>query len=211
MQDKIILLELLRRPVAFHPIVARAVGSVKLGILWSQLYYWHDKGHDPDGWIYKTRKDIEEETALSRKEQETARRIARNLGLIEEKLAGNPARIYYKIDIERMAQLLQAQIEKQNQGQLPLIAKEKTVSTIAYLDNIPAKHIKEMIKKYGVSEKFIKDRADDVMTYCKAKGKSYKDYRAALQNFIKSHRGGGQSIKNVLPVKNGKYGNLGHK
>jgi len=207
MQDKIILLELLKRTIAVHPTIIRAVGSVKLGVLWSQFLYWHGKGEDPDGWIYKTRNDIEEETALTRREQETARRKGRDLGLIEEKLAGNPAKVHYRININRMAELLQKQIEKQEKGQrqLPGIA-EKQTSTIAYLKFIPRKDVDELKKKYGVSDKFILDRADDVITYCESKGKYYKNYKAALQVFIKSHRGGKEN--NSLEAKAGKYENL---
>ena len=64
--------ELLKRPIAYNPIVAKAFGSVKLGILWSQIYYWTDKTKDPDGWIYKTQNEVFDETGLSRREQETA-------------------------------------------------------------------------------------------------------------------------------------------
>ncbi len=60
-------------------------------------------------------------------------------------------------------------------------------STITFLKNLPQDDIKELSDKYSVSSKFIKDRADDVIDYCEAKGKVYKDYKAALRNFIKSH------------------------
>ena len=120
-----IITELLKRPIAYNAIVAKAVGSVKLGILWSQLYYWHDKTGNKEGWIYKTQKDIYEETGLSRKEQETARSIGRKLGMIEEKLAGQPATVHFRIDLLKTEKIIKDYFEKQVQGQIPLFGGEK--------------------------------------------------------------------------------------
>lgn len=91
---------LLRRPIAYHPIVAKAFGSVKLAVMWSQLYYWSDKGSDPEGWIYKTQDEIFEETGLGRREQETARKLAVELGVIEEKRCGTPPKMHFRIDMD---------------------------------------------------------------------------------------------------------------
>lgn len=186
--DKTILNEFLKRPIAYQPIVAKAIGSVKLGILWSQFYYWSDKTKDENGWIYKTRDDIYNETALSRREQETARRDGRNLGLIEEKLAGQPAKLHYRINYDRMIEIIENYLKKRDKANpKKLFKKEKLTSSISYLENLPDKDIKELSEKYKVDEQFVKDRADDVITYCKAKGKFYRDYKAALRNFIKTH------------------------
>lgn len=186
--QKMILAELFKRPIAYQPIVAKAVGSVKLGIFWSQLYYWSDKTSDAEGWIYKTQKDIYEETSLSRKEQETARRDGRNLGLIEEKLAGQPARVHYKISMDRMLEVIEEYLRAREHGQQKLIPEKVTqTGTIAYLDKIPEKDLIEIGKKYQVTRKFILDRADDVITYCQAKNKMYRNYNAALKNFVKKH------------------------
>ena len=114
--DKTILNEFLKRPIAYQPIVAKAIGSVKLGILWSQFYYWSDKTKDENGWIYKTRDDIYNETALSRREQETARRDGRNLGLIEEKLAGQPAKLHYRINYDRMIEIIENYLKKRDKA-----------------------------------------------------------------------------------------------
>jgi hypothetical protein len=94
------------RPIAFHPAFARIAGSVHGGLFLSQLFYWMGKGADPDGWIYKTRDEWQAETYLTRYEQETARRDLRELGVLEEKLAGLPARLYYRVNSERLLELL---------------------------------------------------------------------------------------------------------
>jgi hypothetical protein len=101
-----------RRVVAYHPSFAAIGGGVIAGLFLAQLFYWHDRGSDPDGWIYKTQAEWEEETGLSRWEQETARRRLQERGLLEEKLAGLPARLYYRLDVERLIVLLSAQVKR---------------------------------------------------------------------------------------------------
>ncbi len=196
-----ILTEFLKRPVAYQPMIAKAFGSVKLGIFWSQLYYWHDKGSDTEGWIYKTQQEIFEETGLSRKEQETARKIGLGLGVLEEKLAGQPATVHYRIDVEKAMVVIEEFISKQFQGQLPMIKeKVKVTSNIAYLKDLPTIDIIELVARYEVPEAFVRARAEDVIDYCEAKGKVYKDYKAALRNFIKSSKKNGVSKKGGMTL-----------
>ena len=107
MNDGTALLRMLSaRPVAYNPDVARIVGSVKAGIFLCQLLYWTGKGAREDGFIWKTQAEMEEETALSRSEQEGARRKLKKLGILEEKLAGVPAKLHYRVDQARFVQLV---------------------------------------------------------------------------------------------------------
>jgi hypothetical protein len=94
------------RPVAYHPDVARICGGVKAGVFLSQLLYWSDRGKRNDGYIWKTQEEWEQETALTRREQETARRELKQRGLIDEKLQGVPAKLYYKINTDKLYELL---------------------------------------------------------------------------------------------------------
>ena len=93
-------------PIAYYRAFAAVAGGVTAGVFLSQLYYWHDRGRDPAGWIYKTQAEWEAETGLTRREQETARRKLRERGLVEEKLAGLPARLHYRLNVGRLAALL---------------------------------------------------------------------------------------------------------
>lgn len=94
------------RPIAYHAVLAKAVGSATAGILISQLLYWTPRSQDKEGWIYKTQKDIYEETALTRREQESARRMLRAARVLEEKRAGVPSRLYFRVDMEYLTRLL---------------------------------------------------------------------------------------------------------
>lgn len=115
--------ELLKRPIAYQPIVAKATDSVKLAILWSQLYYWSDRTNDPDGWVYKTREDVFDETGLSRKEQETARKIGAKLGVMESERKGVQGIIHFRVDVEAMMELIEKYLEKHPAKEIPKKAK----------------------------------------------------------------------------------------
>ena len=96
------------RPVAYHPVLARAVKSVPGAVLLSQLLYWQPRCKDPAGWFWKTRRDIYLETGLNRTEQEEARIALVNCGVLEEQKRGVPARMHFRVDIKMVAQLLSA-------------------------------------------------------------------------------------------------------
>lgn len=102
---------LLRRPIAFHRAFAEIAKGATGGLFLSQLFYWSDKGDDPEGWIYKTQEQWTEETALTRSEQERARKILVGLGLLEEARRGIPARLYYRLDVDALASMLDRAIK----------------------------------------------------------------------------------------------------
>jgi hypothetical protein len=100
------LLSALQRPIAFHKIFAQISGGITSGLFLSQLFYWHDKGSDPDGWIYKNYREWEEETTMTRRELDTARKRLKAIAVIEEKKAGAPAKLFYRIDFDRLIALI---------------------------------------------------------------------------------------------------------
>ena len=73
------LLEILDRPISYHRCFAQITGSVAAGVMLSQLIYWSKRTSDPEKWFYKTQKEWQEETGLTRTEQENARKKLRNL------------------------------------------------------------------------------------------------------------------------------------
>ena len=95
-----ILTELLRRPIAFHPIFRDLTGTVAAGLMLSQAYYWSDKTGE-GGWFYKTADQWTEETSLSRKEQTNARKRLKQLDFWEEKLekANGAPTLHYNLNI----------------------------------------------------------------------------------------------------------------
>jgi hypothetical protein len=202
-----IIHELLRRPIAYQPIIAKAFGSVQLAILWSQLYYWSDKGSDPDGWIYKTSDELYSETGLKRRGQDSARKLGRELGIIKEKKMGMPAKIYFMVDIERTAQVIEEHTHKQDSA-------EETVE-----DNLPEwldreawgnweKHRREIRKKLTPSTK---------KSQLKMLERNKANHVQIIENSIQNGWTGLFEIKgnakqtNKLESSPGKYANVGQK
>lgn len=100
------------RPIAYYPEFAKALKSVNATIFLCQLLYWKGKGKKKDGWIYKSQREMEEETALTRREQLTARRILKTTGILKEKLAGVPATIHYRIDTDKLNEIVEDHLEQ---------------------------------------------------------------------------------------------------
>lgn len=107
-----LIASLLARPIAFQVVFARVAGGAANGVFLSQLWHWHDKGWDTDGWIYKTQDDWEDETCLTRYEQESARKALRAKGLLEEKRQGLPAKLYYRLNQSALFDAIKALPEK---------------------------------------------------------------------------------------------------
>jgi hypothetical protein len=95
----------------------RCVGKVgpAAGIFMRQLLYWTGRQHDPEGWIYKTRSEMEQETGLSRKQQEKARKILCKYGVLKERKRGVPCRLWYWVDLEALLRFMETSRSTMNQ------------------------------------------------------------------------------------------------
>lgn len=120
------------RPITFYPSLAKALGSVKVGVFISNFLFWEGRQKDSDGWIYKMQSEIFEETGLSRNEQETARKVLRDLGILFEKKEGIPQKLHYRFDWIVLDQVLR----KYNDGESIEKKKEKDPSVIYQMKEI---------------------------------------------------------------------------
>lgn len=102
------LLAELGHPVAYFPRLAQVVRGVTPGLFLAQLCYWHGKQADPDGWIRKSAREMEDETGMVRSEQQSARRVLRLLQVVHERLRGVPATVEYQINFDRLQALWNA-------------------------------------------------------------------------------------------------------
>jgi hypothetical protein len=95
------------RTVGYSPDLARAVGGATIGLFLSQLLFLSDKGHDPNGWVYKSEQEMGRETGLTKREQQTARRKLLALGVIAIERRGFKFTYHFKIIWERLLQVIQ--------------------------------------------------------------------------------------------------------
>lgn len=84
----------------YYPILTRITGAATATIFLSNLIRWTGKQRNRDGWIYKTREQLAVETGMTRYEQETARRLLKQRGYLEEKVCGLPAQLHYRLNAE---------------------------------------------------------------------------------------------------------------
>jgi len=80
---------LVEEVVSFHPAIAKLCGGAQAGLMCCQGMYWSRMKHIQanKGWFYKSAKEWEEETCLTRREQDTAKKVLKKKGFMETKLA----------------------------------------------------------------------------------------------------------------------------
>jgi hypothetical protein len=94
------------RVVGYSPDLARAVGGATTGLFLSQLLFLSDKGHNPEGWVYKSEAEMGRETSLTKREQQTARRKLLSLGVIAIMRGGWKNTYHFKVIWERLYQVI---------------------------------------------------------------------------------------------------------
>lgn len=104
---------LLGKPIAFHRIYVQLAGSITAALMLSQAVYWSQRPSQPDGSFWKTTEEWEEETGLSRREQDTARKALRRLPFWYEKRRGIPAKMFYRVDLNGLFEFLQTRLADQ--------------------------------------------------------------------------------------------------
>lgn len=123
------LIELIRlmneKPIAFNKHYVFLGCGINGAVMLSQLVYWADKSKDPNGWIYKTGKEWTDETGLTRREQDTARKNLRELGFIEEHKHGVPCKVHFKVNQPVLYQAL-IELAQKRQGYAQISQTECT-------------------------------------------------------------------------------------
>jgi len=98
----------IEKPIAFRREFAIALGGIDESLYLQQLLYWSNKGEREDGWFYKTKEEIEEETTLTRFKQDRVRKKLEEKKLVETSLitVRNKPILHYKINLTRVSNLL---------------------------------------------------------------------------------------------------------
>ena len=102
------------RVVGYSPDLARIVGGATIGLFLSQLLFLSDKGHNPEGWVYKSEAEMAKETGLSKREQQTARRKLLALGVIAIMRGGWKNTYHFKVLWEKLYQVIAGSQRLQN-------------------------------------------------------------------------------------------------
>ena len=104
------------RVIAFRPELARYIGSIEGAILYQQLCHWQQYAKRSDGFIYKSAKELSEETTIGSRSIHRIRERLVELGLIEVKkeMANKSATYHYRILVVPTTLLTSAAIASDN-------------------------------------------------------------------------------------------------
>lgn len=101
------LMAVLDQPIVFHKVYKKITGSVTAALMLSYATQVSDDLEPArGGWFTLDAETWEEETGLTRKEQITARRRLRELGLLDERKQGMPAHMEFRVNYQGIAALL---------------------------------------------------------------------------------------------------------
>lgn len=105
-----LLLEVIDEPICIHRCLLTLTGSITAALMLTYAnYQMQDLPDGADGWFCKSKEEWQSELGLSRFEQEGARKLLRDLGVLEEKRVGMPAKLYFRINGQRLLKLLSDQ------------------------------------------------------------------------------------------------------
>lgn len=102
--------------IRYYPSLAKYVGGATAALYLSQLLYWHFNDRmqkrlsDKDGWFYISINDMEYQTGLTEREQETVRKKLLVLKIIDISYKGmSPRTTHFKLNIEKLEVLISLQ------------------------------------------------------------------------------------------------------
>lgn len=108
-----LLLEVFDVPITFHRCLVPVAGGVTAALMLSQaIWLTETQARTPDGWFLCSQEQWTQETGLSRWEQETARRDLRMAGLLEERLLGMPAKLWFRVCPKAVRDALQLVVDQ---------------------------------------------------------------------------------------------------
>lgn len=107
------LLDIFDEPIVFHRSFVPIAGGITAALFLSYASYVYESlPAGTDGWFTRTQAEWERDTGLTRREQETARRMLRERGLLEERKVGMPAVLWFRVNWARLRDMLETQARK---------------------------------------------------------------------------------------------------
>lgn len=203
--------EVLDRPIAYHRALVTLTGSVTAAVMLSQALYWSKRATLKDNWFYKSQQEWQEETGLTRYEQESARKKANKY--LKTELRGLPAILHYKVNEEALIADLFAikpqtsmvenpKLESDNPANIQYTENttEITSNNIAKpksaLQNIPKTEDEKEIKREPTS-RFVPPTLEEFKAYFEKQGFLYKAEQAYKYYEVAGWRDStGRKVKN---------------
>lgn len=211
------MIEFLDRPIAFHRSFIELGVGVTGALLLSQALYWSKRTKHADKWFYKTQKEWTDETGMSRREIETARKKLRQINILEEKKQGVPCKVFYRINeanlVGALEQTSMAESDNLECAELakPDVASRQTITEItqrlpkttserAALTSLPGDFVvsSDMLDWFQAQgyEFDMKNATNQWVEAMRAKGTKYQDWvsgwKMGMRTAHSYHQGSGQ-------------------
>lgn len=96
-------------PICIHRCLLRLTGSITAALMLTRAVFVTldlPADSESDGWFRQSQDEWQSEIGLSRFEQESARKLLRDMGILMERRVGMPAKLQFKICAQTLAQLL---------------------------------------------------------------------------------------------------------
>jgi hypothetical protein len=107
-----LLLEIIDAPVSFHRCLVPITGGVTAALMVSQaIRITQELDPKANGWFSLSQDECAQATGLSRWEQVMARRALGTYGFMEERRAGMPAKLWFRVRPEVVSRALLARAE----------------------------------------------------------------------------------------------------
>jgi len=107
----------LGRPLAYYPSMERLTGDVTSALFLSEMLVLTRKTTDKEGWFYINYREICWGAGLSRYRWRSSRKVLRHLGVLEEKYAECPRRLFFRLNLDRLECLFSVQSANQFTGE----------------------------------------------------------------------------------------------
>lgn len=92
--------------IQFHPALAERLDNFKAAVFLGHALYWTrhlaKTGAHRGGWFFLTAKQWQQATGLTTREQTTVRELLVREQLLTEHLAGKPARLHFKVNLQQL-------------------------------------------------------------------------------------------------------------
>lgn len=122
-----------KRPIAYYPAYAQITGSVKAGILLSQIMYWYEAMKEDE--FYKTEKDWLDELSMKREEFRNAKKTLEDLKLISVEVRGNVRKTYYYPEIDNIISIISKVVKHDNGKSLKTTSRSRETALCTYTEN----------------------------------------------------------------------------
>lgn len=174
--------------------------ALLLGELASECKYWRDAGKSKDGWFFSTDENLAERLPFGERTIRTAIDRLKELGVIETKLMGMPAKRFFRIDVSA----IHGWQNLHNQGCVKIAnhknKKEEYKSKNTSVADDVNQEDEDIIPKADITIPFIEvtiyDSDDDCKTITVKHQVAPKDWNKAVNKWRKD-----PSVKVMLPLK----------